>query len=155
MKNFFNLNAETSSPKLSRGRLTSQGITFLRTLDSYIDPKQVQRKYYEKFGVMYRTETLMKYVPKKATMLSSKVDLPYSGLSEFKEGQVTVSPSKLTVNDYSGNSVEINIELFTPEAVQQLSSQILYQLEDELKEEETVVEKLKKKINAIKTLLGE
>lgn len=148
MAGLFNFTAEKPQQKLSRGRLTQQGKDFLRTL-SWYDADDLQKLYYEKFGVMYKKGTLLKYVQKPVT-----ADISVSSQQHFSEGTIEVDGAGLRVTDNNGNTAMIELDLFTPKVVQQLSSQILYQLEDELTEEETIVERLRAKIEAIKTLAG-
>lgn len=149
MAGLFNFTAEKPQQKLSRGRLTQQGKDFLRTL-SWYDADDVQKLYYDKFGVTYKKGTLLKYVPSQPVTSSISV----SSQQHFSEGTIEVDGAGLRVTDNNGNTAMIELDLFTPKVVQQLSSQILYQLEDELTEEETIVEKLRAKIEAIKTLAG-
>lgn len=149
MAGLFNFTAEKPQQKLSRGRLTQQGKDFLRTL-SWYDADDVQKLYYDKFGVTYKKGTLLKYVPTQPVMS----DISVSSQQHFSEGTIEVDGAGLRVTDNNGQTAMIELDLFTPKVVQQLSSQILYQLEDELTEEETIVERLRAKIEAIKTLAG-
>lgn len=150
MAGLFNFTAEKPQQKLSRGRLTKQGKDFLRTL-SWYDADDVQKIYYDKFGVTYKKGTLLKYVP---TQQPEMMSISRSSQQHFSEGTIEVDGAGLRVTDSNGNTAMIELDLFTPKVVQQLSSQILYQLEDELTEEETIVERLRAKIEAIKTLAG-
>lgn len=136
--------------KLSRGRISRQGVTFLRSL-SWRDAENVQKIYFDKFGVTYSKGTLLKYLP---TMYQQE---PHMTTKEpthlrFSDGTIEVDGAGLKVTDSEGNSAIIELDMFNPSVVQKLSTQILYQLEDELTEEESIVEKLRAKIEAIKTL---
>lgn len=136
--------------KLSRGRISRQGVTFLRSL-SWRDAENVQKIYFDKFGVTYSKGTLLKYLP---TMYQQEPQMMTKEPTHlrFSDGTIEVDGAGLRVTNSEGNSAIIELDMFNPSVVQKLSTQILYQLEDELTEEESIVEKLRAKIEAIKTL---
>ena len=151
MAGLFNFGVDKPQLKLARGRLSQQGKDFLRTL-SWYDADNVQKLYYEKFGVTYNKGTLLKYVPSEPTASADYTADKQSINQIFTEGEIHVDDAGLWVTDKNENSVMINLELFTPTILRQLSAQILHLLEDELREEESKVEKLRARFEAIKTI---
>lgn len=127
----------------TRGRIPTQGVDFLLTLNKQgVNQTTAQKLYLQKFGKTYTIDTIAKYVDNNQTATASI-------------GELSVSQKGILVTDENENTVMIPSTSVTVEDVVAISNLLINHLEDRLEESKVIQEKAEGQLSRLKHLINE
>lgn len=127
----------------TRGRIPTQGVDFLLTLNKQgVNQTTAQKLYLQKFGKTYTIDTIAKYVDNSQTETASI-------------GELSVSQKGINVTDQNNNTVMIPATSVTVEDVVAISNLLINHLENRLEESKTIQEKAEGQLSRLKHLINE
>lgn len=127
----------------TRGRIPTQGVDFLLTLNKQgVNQTTAQKLYLQKFGKTYTIDTIAKYVDNNQTATAGV-------------GKLSVSQKGIRVTDQNDNTLMIPSKSITVEDVVAISNLLINHLEDRLQESKAIQEKAEGQLSRLKHLIDE